>query len=60
MHVQQRGRRKFDKGGFAGLKDRGNSDSRFDVLANLDEDWNDDGNPVINGLDKNIHVVEGG
>ena len=59
MHVQKRGMRKYGKGGFAGIKDEGNSDSRFDVLVNLDENWNDDGNPVVNGLNKNIHVVEG-
>lgn len=39
MHVQKRGRRRYGRGGFGGkIKGRENN-SRFDVLANLREDW---------------------
>ena len=52
-HVQKRGRQRFGNGGFTGVKEGGNKESRFDVLENLNEDLDIDGNPVINSLDKN-------
>ena len=41
------------------MKNRGNGGARFDVLVNLDEDLDVDGNPVISGLEGNKRVVEG-
>ena len=35
------------------MKEGGNKESCFDVLANLNKDLDVDRNPVINGLDKN-------
>ena len=45
MHVMKKGRRKFERGGIVGRNEDKDLASRYDVLANVGEDWVEGGNP---------------
>ena len=57
IHAQKRGRRNYGKVGFSGFNDGRGSNSRFDVLADLEEDLIDDGVPREYELAQNIPKI---
>ena len=57
MHAQKRGRRNYGKTGFLGKNDEKEINSRFEILADLGEDWKDEANPENHGSNQGIPII---
>ena len=52
MHMQRKGRKNYGKGGFAGNIDDRNGNTRFDVLADLEETYLEGNNIELNKINR--------
>ena len=59
MHVMKRGRKKFERGVIGGKNGCKDLASRYDVLANLGEDWVEGGNRGYHITNQNLNEKTG-